>query len=248
MSRALQATFILFVLLVLPAKIYGQATTAPIDPFGQIYSAVLRPEAQRINSRKFAVTPSDAFTLLGLGVRDSSSATSGNLSFGYGSAIGGHDFLLIGTYSYIDADEGDEASRASAYGELALASVNDIAFSVVGAAAYDPDAFNLFSVVLVAEHYFIPDTLKATANLGWTKFNPDDGDAIDDLQPAVGVSLSPDAKKLWTFSVDYSFENDVDGEDSGSFAAARKIQDISSTLKFSAEKHNVYGLSLARVF
>jgi hypothetical protein len=230
------------------SELYGQATTAPIDPFGQIFSASVRPEAQQINARKFAATPSAAFTFLGIGVRDSSSATSGSFSFGYGNSAGGHDFLVIGTYSHIDADEGEGADRATAYGELAIASAEFIAVSVVGVGAYDPDAFKTYSVVLVAEHKFTPDKLKATANLGWTAFKPDGEASVDDFQPAVGVSLSPDKGKLWTFSIDYTFKNDVDGEDSGSFAAARKLQSINSTLKFSAEKHNVFGLSLARVF
>lgn len=248
MNRTLLLVVPLLSGLLMPSKTDAQVSTAPIDPFGQIFSATVRPEAQQTNVSKFAAAPAAAFSLLGLGVRDSSSATTGSFSFGYGNSISGHDVLLLGSYSRVDPEKGKGANRVSAYGEFALASTKSIAVSVVGTAAYDPDAFKTYSVVLVGEHEFIPNILKATANLGWATFKPDGVKSTDDFQPAVGVSLSPGKEKLLTFSVDYTFKNNVDGEDSGSFAAACKLQRISSVLKFSAEKHNVYGLSLTRIF
>ncbi|HEX2059365.1 MAG TPA: hypothetical protein VHK90_01360, partial [Thermoanaerobaculia bacterium] len=116
------------------------------------------------------------------------------------------------------------------------------------AAVYDPGSFKLYNPVLAAEHTFIEKTLKATLNLGWTRIDPNGGESISDLQPAIGVTLSPDHHHFWSFAADYTFDNDVDGEDTGSISVTRTVARFGSKIKLSVEKHQVIGLSLTRFF
>jgi hypothetical protein len=223
------------------AQLQGQAVSAPADPFGRIFSTSVRPEVQNFDRKLLGAKD---FTLIGLSLRDSDSSTSGGFSVGYGGSVVGRDFFLNGSYSSVDLDDGDSSNRASAYGQIVLVPEGFASLAAVATAAYDPDAFKVYGLVLAAEKSIIADKLAAVANLGWTEIDPDGGKAVSGVQPAVGLSFSP--SELWTFSVDYTFDNDVDGEDTGSFAASLRIPRFASKAKLAGEKHNVYSLSVTK--
>ena len=243
-----RSLFGVFAVIVATSSIYGQVATAPVDPFGRIFTARVRPEVQRINIAKFAALPSASFMFAGIGIGDSEAASSGSLTFGYGGPVKGRDLLLSATYSHVNPDHGEVADRAAAYAELVLAQKGFGTVSGVVTSAYDPGAFKTYGVVLVAERDVVAGRLTATANLGWAEIDPDGGSSIRDVQPALGLALAPDARKRWMLSADYTFKNDVDGEDSASFVVSRSLPRIKTKIKAVAAKHRAYSLSLTRVF
>ena len=240
--------FCVLVFAIATSSIEGQVSTAPVDPFGRIFMARVRPEVQRINVAKFAALPSASFTFAGIAVGDSETATSGSVTFGYGGPVKGRDLLLSATYSHVSPDHGEAADRAAAYAELVFAQKGFGTLSGVVTAAYDPDAFKTYGVVFVAERDLVAGTLTATANLGWAAIDPNGGSSVRDVQPAIGLALVPDARKRWTLSADYTLRNDVDGEDSSSFVVSRSLPRIKTKIKAGAEKHRAYSLSLTKVF
>jgi hypothetical protein len=227
------------------APLHGQTSSTPAEPFGRIFSGRVRSEVKDF-ARKLRA-PGASFTLLSLSLQDSESATGGSLSAGYGGSLGGRDFYLSGSYSHSNPDDsGDSSNSVSAYGQLALLTKGHASLTGAVTAAYDPDTYEAYGFLLIADETFLEDKLTATANLGWTEINLDDGESVNDLQPALGLSFSPN--QLWTFSADYTFENDADGEDTGSFAASYKMNKISSKLKLTGTKHNAYTLALTKSF
>lgn len=228
------------------APLNGQPIGAPVDPFGRIFSATIRPEVQVFGREALAARESQAFVLGSLGVRDSDSATSGSFSFGYGNNMRGRDFFLNGTYSRVNLESGDERDRASAYGQLVLLPEGFASISAIALAAYDAEAFKTYGLVLAAEKAFLADRLTAAANLGWTEIDPKAGGTVSGVQPSIGLTFAPSA--LWTFGTDYTFDNDVDGEDTGSFAVSHKLVALGLKLKLAGEKHSVYSLSVTRAF
>ena len=160
----------------------------------------------------------------------------------------GHDVVFVGSYSRLRPRIGDDHDRAIAYGEVTLADTRLVTVAGSVAAVYDPDSFKVYNPVLAAEHAFIPKTFKAALNLGWVQIDPKSGKGISDFQPAVGVTLSPDKHHLWSFGVDYTLDNNVDEEDTGSVSVSRTLARYSSKLKLSVEKHQVISLSLTKFF
>ena len=227
----------------------AQNTNVPYQPFGRIVSTEIRPpDFRQMLVGRLAVAPEGPFAFGVISGKESEPSDSAGFSFGYGTKVAAHDILFIGSYSRVRPQVGDDHDRAIGYVELALADTPLASFSGSVAAVYDPDSFKAYNPVLAAEHTFIPKTLKGTVNLGWTEFSPNGGKSISDIQPAVGVSWSPDSKHLWSMGADYTLKNDVDGEDTGSISIAKTIVSHSLKIKLGVEKHRVVSLSLTRFF
>jgi hypothetical protein len=239
----------LFMLLLSCAAI--AQVNVPYQPFGRIVSADIRPsDLGQISVGRLAAAAASGgpFAFGSLSFKDSDASDSGTFSLGYGTALAGHDFLVLGSYSHVRPQSGGGHDRATAYTEISLGENSLAAVSGSVAAVYDPDSFKLYNPVLAADHTFIPKTLKMTVNLGWIEISPKSGSAIHDFQPSAGLSWSPDKLHLWSISSDYTLKNDVDGEDTGSASVARTFPTVGIKIKAGLEKHNVLSLSLTRFF
>jgi len=216
------------------------------DPFGRIFSATVLPEVEPMVAWVRKVDTAAPFFIAAINAKDTKTSTIGGFSLGYGKKIKGRDIFLNGAYSRVDPDLGGNRDRGSASARAALVPTGVIQVTAVASAVYDPDAFKTYSVVLVAQRSIIPKKLIATVNVGWAAFDPKMGSSVSDVKPAAGFEFSPN--DLWTFGGDYTLKNDVDREDTGSFAVSRKIPKASIKLKLTGEKHNSYGLSMSRTF
>jgi hypothetical protein len=230
--------------------------TNPIDRFGRIFSPTTRAEALSIG---IDVLDDDdpSFRLIAVSARDSDSGTNGSIMLGYGTKVRQRDVFFSGSYTRVGPDDGDGANRFVGYGETSLFALGQVNFGANAAIVYDPDAFRAFNPILAAERRIFPlgaqpdgdlRKISLVGNLGWLKVDPDEGDSVDDVQPAVGFAWTLDRAGLWDAGFDYTFDNDVDGEDTGSAALSRKFRTTALKLKLTAAKHGVFGLSLSRVF
>ena len=224
----------------------GQTSCAPVDPFGRMFAADIRPEVTRTNVPKFEASREAAFAFGSVRFRDTQSSDSGSAAFGYDASVRKHDFLVSGTYSRLLFAGGRNRDRGDVYGEIMLASLPIATISAVGALEYDSGTSLTYAVVLAAERDILPGTLKVGANLGWVVFDPKNGDTVRDFQPVVGVTF--ETAKVWAFSADYTFRNDVDGEDTGSLVIVREVPRLNTKIKVGAEKHHAYSVALTRVF
>jgi hypothetical protein len=216
------------------------------DPFGRIFSATVLPEVEPMAAWIKKVDTVAPFFIAAINTKDTETSTTGGFSLGYGKKIKGRDVFLNGAYSHVDPDLGGNRDRGSASARATLVPMGVVQVAAVAFAVYDPDAFKAYSVVLVAQRSIIPKRLTATINVGWAELDPKTGSTVSDVKPAAGFEFSPN--DLWTFGGDYTFKNNVDGEDTGSFAVSRKIPKASIKLKLTGEKHNSYGLSINRTF
>lgn len=216
------------------------------DSFGRMFSATVLPEVEPMMAWARKDDAAAPFFMAAVSAKDTETSTTEGFSVGYGKKIKGRDIFLNGAYSHVDRDLGEDRNRASASARAALVPTGVIQVTGVVSAVYDPDAFKNYNIVLVAQRSIIPKRLTATVNVGWAELDPKTGSTVSDIKPAVGFEFSP--HDLWTFGGDYTFKNDVDGEDTGSFAISRKIPKASIRLKLTGEKHNSYGLSISRTF
>jgi hypothetical protein len=228
----------------------------PIDNFGRIFSPTSRPEAL---SLAIDVLDDDdpSYRVVALSGRDSDSSTNGSIMLGYGTKVGQRDVFFSGSYTRVGPDAGDGSNRFVGYGETSLFALGQVNFGANAAIVYDPDSFRAFNPILGAERRVYPSGLQPegdfrkvslVGNLGWIKIDPDGGDSVDAVQPAVGLAFTLDRAGRWDAGFDYTFDNDADGEDTGSVAVSRKFPTRALKLKLTAEKHGVFGLSLSRVF
>lgn len=248
-------SIILFILAALPARAQSDIVN-PIDRFGRLFSPTSRGEALSIGLDVFdADDPS--YRVVAVSGRDADSGTNGSVMLGYGTKFGQRDVFFSGGYTRVAPEDGDGSNRFVGYGETTLFSLGQVNFGANAAIVYDPDAFRAFNPVLAAERRLYPRGLSpegdsrqiaVVGNVGWLKVDPDEGDSVDDVQPAVGLAWTLDRAGLWSAGADYTFDNDVDGEDTGSAALARKFPAAALKLKLTVAKHGVYGLSLSRVF
>jgi len=89
---------------------------------------------------------------------------------------------------------------------------------------------------LVAVDQALGSSLYGTVNLGWASFDPrGPGGSVDDF--AGGLGLTWTAMPRLSFSADYAFKNDVDGQDFWGVAAAYAL-DRTSTLRVGGGKHS----------
>ena len=121
-----------------------------------------------------------------------------------------------------------------------------VTLSAVAGAAYETGGSRSYDVVLAAERGLLARRLKVGANLGWASSSTAGAGTVRDLQVIVGAAF--EATTAWAFSADYTFRNDVDGEDTGTFAVVRDLPRLKTKLKAGAAKHRVYVLALTRVF
>jgi len=240
---------LLLLIISLVDTVDGQEALDPnlsADPFGRIFSATVLPEVEPMATWARKADTTAPFFIAAISAKDAKTSTTGGFSLGYGKKINGRDIFLNGAYSHVAPDLGGNRDRGSASARAALIPRGIIQVTAVASAVYDPDAFKTYSVVLVAQRSIIPKKLTATINVGWAELDPKTGSTVSDIKPAVGFEFSPN--DLWTFGGDYTFKNDVDREDTGSFAISRKIPKASIKLKLIGEKHNSYGLSISRTF
>lgn len=216
------------------------------DSFGRMFSASVLPEMEPMAAWARKADTAAPFFIVAINSKDTETSTAGGFSVGYGKKVKGRDVFLNGAFSHVDLDLGDTRERASASARAALIPTGFAQVTAVASVAYDPDAFKTYGVFLVAQRAIIPQRLTATVNVGWAEFDRETASTVSAVKTAAGFEFSP--TDLWTFGGDYTLKNDVDGEDTGSFAISRKIPSASIRLKLTGEKHNSYGLSISRTF
>jgi len=247
--------FCLLALVSVAFPLFSQTATVPYHPYGSVISAETRPaDFGIISFRRATITAAEeaeaeqkAFAFGSLDAGDTKTGNSAGFSLGYGTKLGGRDVVVVGVYSRSMPQSGSDQDSAVAFGQIVFSKTRIATVSGAVALVYDPDSYKAVNPVLAAEHAFIPDTLKAVANLGWLSIDPDSADSVSDLQPAIGASWSPGVH-LWTFGADYVFDNEIDGEDTGSVSVLRAIPRWGSELKISAKKHQVIALSFTKYF
>jgi len=234
--------------IVLPAS--AQSLSSSIDPFGRIFSARIRPErpvAPAAADAEAAAEPEErtSFMLVALGAGDSASSSNGNLSVGYITQVNKRDLFVQGKYSYVDNDRGGSANRVTAVAQYGIVPDGPFPMALVAFGAYDPNLFQMAGAALAVERSLVKDKLTATGNLQWATLDVDGAGSVSDLQPGVGIELRPSA--AWTFGVDYTFDNDIDGEDTGSVTISRGFK-AGRKLKLGVEKHKVFALTFSQLF
>lgn len=76
-------------------------------------------------------------------------------------------------------------------------------------------------------------------NIGWSEFDPDAGEKVDDMVVVVGASTS--LRDDVSLAIDYTFDNDVGGDNDYTLSVAHVLQSSSILVFGVAKEGTVYG-------
>lgn len=196
MSRGgAQRAFLLLALAGLGLfSVPGQAQlfNEPFDPFGQVFSAVLRPAIPDPIQLRAEISARQGVFAISPGFRYQNDGWVASLSGAYANTLPrGNDYRFSVSYSSFNPDQGDQLDLLGLSGGLQVLAGEKVNASVIGAYSRIVDVFDGVTALVTVDHE-MSNRITASYNVGWSQLKPDVGGKIDDFQPAVGVVLKLD--------------------------------------------------------